>query len=414
MPSEPFRFLHASDLQLDAPLTGTGPLDSDDRRVAEDATLTALDHVVDACLEQDVEFLLLTGSVFGCGQPTLRARRALLSAFENLCEFAIQVFWEVPRAELTAVFAESDELPGNVTPIDPADREPIAVVRQGRVIASVFPSVSADPVTHADGAHGDREERGAYRVGLVGQTHEPAALEPAAEYDYLATGSRGSRRTHQTRSAVLHHPGAVQGTTEAETGSHGATLVHVGVDRETELAFVPAAPVRWERMLVSVESGATMEQLRERMQMSLLELEPASTERLWIVNWEFVGNGELFEELQAGEAAAEELCERVRQGLAVGGRIHRYDRFRFRRRLAQHPDELTQQVCEWIACEETSPLADVLDELRALAGPDWQQAMTESLPLVDLARAQDAAKRLSQELVLPSAPAGIQRKRESR
>ena len=62
MPIEPFRFLHASGLRLDEPLVGTGPLDGDLRILAEDATLTALDNVVEACLQHQIKRLIYTSS----------------------------------------------------------------------------------------------------------------------------------------------------------------------------------------------------------------------------------------------------------------------------------------------------------------------------------------------------------------
>jgi hypothetical protein len=411
MASEPFRFLHASQLRLDEPLAGSGPLDSETRIVAEDATLTALESIVDACLAEGVEFLLLTGETFGSGPPTLRARRALLRAFENLCEFEIQVFWEVDREELACV-----EVPDNVTPIHPGDREPVAVVRQGRVIASVVAAECVEPQLSADDV--DLEERGAFRVGMAGKIvdadrfvpHNPPAdahaFEPvpsnrASSYDYLALGTTGQRTTRRSAAAIAHDPGPAQGVGVNETGNHGATLVRVDADRAAELTFVPTAPVRWERILVGVERHLTCEQLAERMQSALLELEPAAVERLWIVNWQMIGSGNLFHKLKSG-AAIEELTEAVNLRMVTGNDIRRLDRFQFRRRHALHTDELCEQIAGWIRGSESDPVADVLAELHNLSGPAWVEVVRESLPLIDPARARDDAARLSQELLSQS------------
>lgn len=413
MPSEPFRFLHASQLRLDEPLAGVGPLDHDDRMAAEDATLTALENVVDACLAEGVEFLLLTGETFGTGLPTLRARRALLTAFENLCEFEIQVFWEVDREVLASV-----EIPDNVTPIHPGDREPVAVVRQGRVIASVAGAECDDPPQlPGDGA--GREERGAFRVGVAGkvadaeqffahtvpsdtQPFEQASVTDGSAYDYLALTGTGQRMTRRGASAIAHDPGPAQGVRGLETGARGATLVRVDSNGTAELTFVPTAPVRWERILVGVERHLTCDQLAERMQFALLELEPGALERLWIVNWQMIGNGDLFDALQSGDAI-EDLLEVVHRRLVTGNDIRRVDRFEFHHRHAQHTDELCGQVAAWIHDSESDPVNSVLAELHNLSGPEWVDVVKESLPLVDTARTPDDAERLSQELLWHSA-----------
>lgn len=64
MSADSFRFIHATNLRLDQPLTGAGALSADDRSIVEDATLTAFTRIVDACLQNDVDFLLLTGDCF--------------------------------------------------------------------------------------------------------------------------------------------------------------------------------------------------------------------------------------------------------------------------------------------------------------------------------------------------------------
>lgn len=397
MPGEPFRFLHASRLRLDEPLAGTGPLESDTRVVAEDATLTALENIVDACLAEGVEFLLLTGTTFGGDAPTLRARRALLTAFENLCEFEIQVFWEVGREELAGV-----DVPDNVTPIHAGDDEPVAVVRQGRVIASVA-SARRQESPQGAGEGTERDERSAFRIGLAGHLGADGADDPA--YDYLALSGTGRRSTRRTADGVAHDPGPAQGTHAGEAGPHGATLVRVDADRAAELTAVPAAPVRWERLMVGVDRDLALDPLAERMQSALLELEPAPSERLWIVHWRLIGSGGLFDALQSG-AADGELLDAVNRRLASAGDVRRVDRFSFRRRLAQHADELAQQIGAWIRDGQSAPANDVVRELSGLTGPPWLAAVTELLPGLDAARACDDAERLSQELLMRSAPSG--------
>ena len=126
------------------------------------------------------------------------------------------------------------------------------------------------------------------------------------------------------------------------------------------------------------------------MQSALLEFEPSSSEQLWIVNWQLIGNGDLFNELQRGNAATE-LLDTVDRGVTAGGSVRRVDRIRFRRRLAQHTDDFTQRVCEWIEREESNSATEILQQLHDHRGRTWLEAVNHSLPLVAVARARDAA-----------------------
>ena len=54
------RFAHAGELRLNEPLRGVGRLSASDRRIAEDAPFAAWERVVEACVDRDVAFLLLT------------------------------------------------------------------------------------------------------------------------------------------------------------------------------------------------------------------------------------------------------------------------------------------------------------------------------------------------------------------
>src|SRR5262245_62600041 len=69
---EPFRFVHAARLLLDHQLHGIAALPDDLRPVVEDATLIAFDRVIDSCLEQGVDCLLIAGDSFDSADHSLR------------------------------------------------------------------------------------------------------------------------------------------------------------------------------------------------------------------------------------------------------------------------------------------------------------------------------------------------------
>src|SRR5262245_39669274 len=92
------RFAHASNLRIDVPLRGVEPLPDDARRLAEDAPAIAWERIVEACIDRDVAFLLLTPrTTVGALAPY--DSRLLLNGLRQLSEYEIPVYWSLAPGE---------------------------------------------------------------------------------------------------------------------------------------------------------------------------------------------------------------------------------------------------------------------------------------------------------------------------
>lgn len=394
MAVEPFSFLHAGRLRLDAPLRGTGPLEPADRIVAEEAPFTALEQLVDACLDQDVEFLLLTGDAFEGESPSLHARRALCAALETLHELEIEVFWEIGRHDLER-FSMGVRVPDNVTPLDPDDLEPVAVVRRGRVIASIVAVADdADPI---GGAATEPGERTRFRIGIDGG-RDGRDPQRTAGIDYLASARFGRRTTHRTDGALEHDPGPLQGIAIGESGISGATRVSVDAAGAAELTFVPTAPVRWERMLVGVDRGTTRDELVERMALAILEREPAAVEKLWIVQWRIIGAGPVFDELRNAETL-DDVARQVDRTASPGRQVRLLHRFQLQDRKAAADDELLDQVLDHVRNHDADPRDALPAQLGRRDDDPILAPIRRCLERVDRRVVLDAAERLAPEFL---------------
>jgi hypothetical protein len=315
MAAEPFRFVHAANLRLDEPLVGLDAGDAESRRLAEDATLIAWNNVVEACVSHNAEFLLLTGCL-GTNPPTLRAWRALADGCAALAEYGVPVLLHVstdvrPAGGWSGLDAMDNFIlvAGGTTP----------VVREGRVVASIASlGVPAEGVGEAP----ESDLSSAYdvfRVGLLsgsadghqdasdteGMAADPAPVAVLARcaardgMHYLALAGGSAAVSHTVEQVLLHHPGSTQGLGADETGPMGCSLIEVNGQRAASVRPVATAPVRWEQLRVGVEPGLTREQLVERMQRALFDLNPQPCERLWRIAWHLIGTGDLFDTLRA-------------------------------------------------------------------------------------------------------------------
>lgn len=367
------RFVHAGPLRLDAPLRGTGPLSSNMRRLAVDATLIAWERVVDICLERSADFLLITGAVFD-RPPTIRAVRAFIDGCAALAEFDVEVFAYDPA--LAPDVFHAFPLPENVRILDrmtTADwtgpqRRPVQFVPSG-----------TEPVGDTTGT--DREPA-AFRIAIGSESTDAETRAEDQSFDYVAVSVLTPPANPNGNAGVLHGPGAMQGLGRSEPGPHGVSLVELDLEGRVDITPVPTAPVRWESFAIPIDSAMGRQQLVERMQASLLEHEASIGERLWIVHWQCTGDGPLLESL-ADARGFTELCRDVESGL--GGKS------------APEREHRRNLICE-VTADEDSLLREYVRTLDAPTQDydlaELQRRMPSRQFAVDGPAAREIARRL--------------------
>ncbi len=330
MPYETMRFIHAARVSIDQPLSDTEAIASDLRGLTRDATTQAFRNLVAACLEHDVDFLLLTGDTLEQADYSIKARVELRHGFEQLEDAGIQVFLVPGASDPVSVWEQFPELPSNVTVFKPDSDDPVAVLRDGSVIASIralswrqswFAWDDEEP--HADRTQrrkkeaddaensldksepqtssliderDDSELDGSQSLADIEATparHEthreirrvqsPADLRPNhfaiaivrdgvdqpgndPQADYLAVVGGRERTTSKGDDWLMHFPGGTQGRMPDESGLHGCSLVDLDSDGVIRCRFLPTATVRWENFNLDIDANTTFQQLIQRAQ----------------------------------------------------------------------------------------------------------------------------------------------------
>lgn len=282
-----FRFVHAADLHLDAAFAGVSRDLSP--RLADRlhrATFTAWERLVDLCLAERPDALLIAGDVHNHEDGSLRAQVALRDGCARLVDAGVRVFIAHGNHDPLTSRVHSLHWPDGVTVFGP-QMESHAVTRDGRVVA----------VVHGISHETDREGRnlakrftrtatvhgmvhgmvqdmdvppGAPQIGVlhcnVGTTpgsrdagrYAPCTLDDltATGLDYWALGHIHLPQVLRTRPHVVY-PGSTQGLHINEDGPRGCHLVTVHDDGEVETAFRPLAPVRWQVVEVAIGTNGT-------------------------------------------------------------------------------------------------------------------------------------------------------------
>ncbi|WP_353119096.1 DNA repair exonuclease [Nitratidesulfovibrio sp.] len=274
-----FRFVHAADLHLDAAFAGVSRDLSP--RLADRlhrATFTAWERLVELCLAERPDALLIAGDVHNHEDGSLRAQVALRDGCTRLTDAGVRVFIAHGNHDPLTSRVHSLHWPDGVTVFGP-QVESHPLTRDGRVVA----------VVHGISHETDREGRnlakrfsrataiqdtdvppGAPQIGVlhcnVGATpgtrdagrYAPCTLDDltATGLDYWALGHIHLPQVLRTRPHVVY-PGSTQGLHINEDGPRGCQLVTVHDDGEVETEFRPLAPVHWQVVEVTIGTDAT-------------------------------------------------------------------------------------------------------------------------------------------------------------
>ena len=129
--SRPVRFIHAADLHLDAPFTGIDATDDRVRAALVDATYAAFERVVDACLEHDVDFLVIAGDLYNAADKSRQAQQRFAAAAERLAQDGIEVFVVHGNHDPASGWSAGLPLPETVHVFSSRDVERVEVDRLG-------------------------------------------------------------------------------------------------------------------------------------------------------------------------------------------------------------------------------------------------------------------------------------------
>ncbi|MEY4225588.1 MAG: hypothetical protein RL190_345 [Actinomycetota bacterium] len=318
----PRRLVHAADLHLDSPFTGLGSVRDGLDEVLLDASLDALDDLVELCLAEEAELLLLAGDQFDRAEGSSRGRQRLARACARLTAAGTAVF---------AVHGNHDPLRGR-SPL--ADVEGVTVFRPGRPQAHAVDPRGLGPVVVHGVSFGRAAEEDNLALGFargdepglhVGLLHcmvgdreghgryAPCSLDHllAAKMDYWALG-HVHRFTVEHEAPPVVYAGALQGRSPkpSERGPHGAVVVEFEGERVLGLRHVALDRVRFEEVELTIDGLEGEQDLTRALEGLAAEAVRAADGRLVILRARLSGRGELHRLV----SAAGEL-ESLRRGL---------------------------------------------------------------------------------------------------
>ena len=299
------RFVHAADLHLDSPFRGirseAPPHVAD---ALHRATFETYENIIDLCLRERVDALLVAGDIYDGADRSLRAQLRFVDGLNRLDAAGVRSF---------ICHGNHDPLDGWEARLD----LPPGCVRFGAEVASVpvFPDEPERAKVHGISyptrevrenlAHLFGNQHGSgYSVGLmhanVGGNFDHDSYAPCSVADladtgmnYWALGHVHTRQVLRQERPTVVYPGNPQGRNPRETGARGVYLVEVDDYGGVRLDFRPVDVARWELLEINVTGFTSEQELLDAVGEAVVSCSDASGGRPVVFRLTLTGRGSL-------------------------------------------------------------------------------------------------------------------------
>lgn len=276
----PFSFVHASDLQLGAPLFGVADLPDDLRDRMVDARYTAARRVFDLALDEHVDAVILAGGVIAtCAGP--RAMWFFAEQCERLAAAGIPIYWSEAETDRQC-WLQYVPLPQNVFLANPEVGQVYECARDGRSPALILTgNVLCSPV---------RADAEMLRIGVVPHA-DAERLSASPGVDYWALGGRSLPGAVPACHGLAQFAGTTQGETPEEQGPRGCVLVHAHEGRRLTSRFVPTAAIQWHDESLTVDDNSNWTGICRQLMERANGISRSATGDAVMVRWTLRGHG---------------------------------------------------------------------------------------------------------------------------
>ena len=282
-PSRPFRFVHTADLHLGSRVMSPPGVDQETLTDLADATYGAWKDIVNLCIEEEVDFLLVAGDVYDSADQNIRAQLQFQQGLRRLGENGITAYIVRGNHDPDNAWSKSITMPDNAFIF--SSKEPETIIhndQDGRPLAAII-GMSFATASISDNLAAQfpqREEEWPYAIGVLhcsvggAQGHEPYA--PCTiqdlrrcDYDYWALGHIHQPTVLDEDSHIIYS-GNPQGRDMGETGERGCHLVTVGADGTTDVEVVRTSKYLWNEIEIDVSGSADFGVLEETIRRELI------------------------------------------------------------------------------------------------------------------------------------------------
>lgn len=236
----PFRFVHTADIHLDSPLRSLALRNPDLAELVGDASRQALIAIVDLCLEEQVDALIIAGDLYDGDQTSMKTARFLGGQLARLDEAGIRTYLIKGNHDALSKIARELVMPETVK-IFGGLAEALEVTAGSLPVAIHGLSFAKPQAPESLLPKYRPPVSGAVNIGIMHTSLAGSAGHDvyapcnvldlhASGFDYWALGHIHQRTQHAGTATVIM-PGMPQGRDINEAGAKTVSLVTIADDR---------------------------------------------------------------------------------------------------------------------------------------------------------------------------------------
>lgn len=375
------RFVHAADIHLDSPLCGLSRYEGAPFEAIRGATRRALENLVQLCISEEVDFLLIAGDLYDGDWRDYNTGLFFVKQMGLLTRAGIRVVLVRGNHDAASQLTRNLSLPPGVFEL--STRKADTCVFEDLGVAVHGHGYPQRAVSEDLSARYPPPLAGFFNIGLlhtaldgrVGHDlYAPCRVQDLIDkgYDYWALGHVHQREV-LCQGPWIVFPGNLQGRHAREPGSKGATLVCVEDAAVTAIDHRSLDVVRWALCRVDCSEATSGFDVVDLIQMGLAAQAQAAGDRLLAVRLELQGSSQAHRVLNA---EPERWSNEIRAGASALDSEVWVEKIQLR---TQKPWDVSAVL------EHDHPLAGVLTSLRGL-GDEGEELEVLSRAFAELQR----------------------------
>ena len=314
-----FRFIHAADLHLDSPFTGIRAAAPENVvKTLYSATFDSYRNIIDLCIAERVDALLVAGDIYDGADRSLRAQRAFIEGLQRLDAAGIRSFvchgnhdpldgWEAHLSYPDSCHRFGADF--EAVPLFPDEPERALVYGISYPTRDVYENL-VQRLGEVDSS--------AFTISLlhanVGTNTGHAAYASCSlddlvrsGIDYWALGHVHTRQVLHEPAPTVVYPGNSQGRHPNESGARGVYLVEVDAAGAVSLTFHATDTVRWERASIDISGMETEQDLLNEIDDAVQNLQDGAQGRSVVARITLNGRGQMNQSLRRPNAVGDIL-----------------------------------------------------------------------------------------------------------
>lgn len=297
-----FRFIHASNLELDRFCTASGELTHEQGRALIDAPFRATERVFEAALREQADLILLAGRVFVGQQASTWGASFLARQCERVGRRGVQVAWIDTGRERERCWPRFLPVPENLHIAHGLSAQSLQLTTDARIEVRIQSALDPAAVLQLAGPT-TASQTPPFRIGVL--TQPPAATATLGRpIDYWAIAGGDTAQTWAAAHGMARSAGTVQPRHSHSSAPGGCLLVDVGPGYSLGTRFVETNSIRFHVEQIAVDDSANWEGFRRRLHARTSEALEQTTADAVEFRWTVQGHGPVLERLMLPETAA--------------------------------------------------------------------------------------------------------------